>query len=227
MKIAAVIPIRFRDCCEPDGSPKRLLNGKPLWAITIEQALAARSLDKVIVALDDEAFLPHLEPWAGKIETVRRPEALSRKGVTTLDVLGFVAEKSADGGTGLDYFMLLEITHPLRPKGIIDQMVAAARQQKADSLITCHPVHYTFWRRNEQGRMGRIAGEGDRAEVALFQELTGIGSVFSSHALTGGDPFGGHVDVIPIERFWATIDVRDDDGLWLAEQYLKRTGATV
>ncbi|MEQ8195399.1 MAG: hypothetical protein RIB59_13010 [Rhodospirillales bacterium] len=221
MKIAAVIPIRFKDCCAPDGKPKRTLSGKPLWAITLDQALAAKTLDKVIVAYDDDAFLPHCEPWSGKIEALKRPEALSRKGVTTLDVLAFVAETRGDN----DYFMLLEITHPLRPKGIIDQMIAAAEAQKVDSLITCHPVHYTFWRRDEHGRMGRIAGTGDRAQVALFQELTGIGSVFSAEALRGDDPFGGHVDVVPIERFWAAIDVRDDDGLWLAEQYLKRTGA--
>ncbi len=222
MKFAAVIPIRYQDCCNTDGAPKRELSEKPLWAITIEQALAASSLDQVIVAYDDDAFLKNLDPWSGRIETVKRPKALSEKGVTTLDVLEHVAAALAENS--YDYFMLIEITHPLRPKGIIDQMIAATKEQKVDSLITCHPVHYNFWRRNEQGRMGRIAGTGDQAHVALYQELTGIGSVFSASALVKGDPFGGHVDVVPIERFWATIDVRDDDGLWLAEQYLKRTG---
>jgi len=220
VKVVGVVPIRYQDCCRADGSPAATLDGRPVWAHTLDQAVAARSLDRVIVAHDDDRFLAHLAPWADRVQTLYRPETLSRPGVTTLDVLAFVAEHLADAEP--DYLMLLEITHPLRPPGVIDQVVATLEGQPADALVTCRPVHYTFWRQNEHGVVQRIAGAGDRAQVRMYQELIGIGSLFRPAVLRAGDPFGGRVDMVPIDRFWATVDVRDADGLWLAERCLER-----
>ncbi len=222
MKVSAVIPIRYDDCFADDGTPRMLLAGHQLWEITLRQACRSAQLDKVVVAYDDERFIKHLTPPHGSIEQCLRPKILSSDKSTTIDVLAFVANWLDQKAISTDYLMLLEITHPLRPREIIDDLIKNAQSQESDSLITCHPVHYNFWRRGEAGQMNRISGAGENSEVALYEELTGICSLFRPHFLATNNPFGDQVDIIPIDRFWATIDVRDDDGRWLAEQYLER-----
>jgi len=227
MNVSAVIPIRYGDCFNEDGAPRMRLAGHELWEITLRQACEATSLDQVVVAYDDERFLGHLKPWDDQIITCLRPKTLSGDNSTTLDVLAFVAGWLSEQGIGADYLMLLEITHPLRPKGIIDDLVGSTGAQNADSLITSYPIHYNFWRRDEAGRMDRISGTGENAEIGLYEELTGICSMFRPRCLASDNPFGEQVDLVPIDRFWATIDVRDEDGCWLAEQYLKRLKITL
>lgn len=222
--VVAVIPIRYVDVCAQDGSPRFLLSGRTLWDITIARAVAAAGLSAVVVAYDDDRFLPALERWQGKVVPLKRPPELSLAPYTTMDVLAFVARSMGVQSQNPDFVMLLEITHPLRPKGIIDQVAAVPANGAVDSVVTCHPQHYNFWRREPDGVMKRIAGPGEVDGVAMYQELTGICSLFSPHWLGTETPFGEMVDVVPIDRFWAAIDVRDDDGLWLAQRYLERTG---
>lgn len=223
--IDAVLPLRYADCCHDDGTPRFMLQGRTLWDITLDQALAAEVPGKIIVAYDDPAFDTLLSDRGDPITRYQRPETLSESGVTTLDVLANVAAHFGEAGGGADYLMLLEITHPLRPRGIVDELSRAVLNDQPDSLITCHQVLYNFWRKGAEGGMERVRGAGEPGAAPLFQELIGIGSVFRSDLVQTANPFGDRVDVAPIDRFWATVDVRDEDGLWLAEKYLERVDA--
>ena len=228
MSVSAVIPLRYRDCCDQQGQPIFLLAGKTLWHITIGQALDCGHLQDVIVAYDDDRFLPHLEEWGDRIRLCKRPAALSESSKTNIDVLAFVASQDAAfSGVVSDYLILLEITHPLRPKGIISQVAHAAEELGANSLITCRRSHYNLWRRTNGQEMTRVISSGDASNVETYQELLGICSVFSSDCLGTENPFGDVVDIVPIDKFWATIDLRDADGLWLAEKYLERAAITL
>ncbi len=225
--VDAVIPIRARDCLKADGTPRFVLQGRTLWDITLGHALAADGLRAVIVAHDDETFATSLTNADPRLTKVRRPDRLSASGVTTVEVLRETARLRIELGLGADYYLLMEITHPLRPKALVSDLLTALATDRPDSLITCHPVHYNFWRRDADGATSRVVGEGDQVELAIFQELIGIGSLFRTETLLGDSPFGERVDIVPIDRFWATIDVRDEDGLWLAESYLQRIGTSV
>ena len=68
----------------------------------------------------------------------------------------------------------------------------------------------------------QIEGSGDNEKVKIYLELTGICSIFKTSLLASDKPFGDNIDMVPIERFWSTIDVRNEDGLWLAERYLEK-----
>lgn len=221
MNIDIVIPIRYVDNCDEEGRPRCLLQGKPLWAYTLEQAAAARGIRRIVVAYDDERFLQHLEAWQGRFTPHKRPPFLGLRGVTTLDVLAHVSQNTAPEAMP-EYWMLLEITHPLRPPGIIDRLVDAITAQPADSLVTVHPVHYNYWRRDESGQIVRISGSGDSADSELYQEVVGVCSLFRPQFLGSGNPFGDKVDMVPIRDFWSIVDARDADGLWLAEACLNR-----
>jgi hypothetical protein len=184
--------------------------------------MAAKTPRRIVAAYDDDRFVGLLAEWGDALARHRRPGELSRPGVTTLDVLAEAARSFDGAGNGPDYLLLMEITHPLRPKGIVDELIAVAAADRPDSLITCRPAHYNYWHRADDGPTTRIVGANEPNAGALFQEMIGIGSVFRKETLLSDNRFGDRVDMAPIDRFWATIDVRDPDGLWLAEKYLER-----
>lgn len=228
MSVVAVVPIRAADALSEDGKARFQLQGRALWDISLDQALNCKGLSRVVAAYDDDIMLGFLAPWESRgVTLLKRPRELSLKGKTTLDVLRWVMQGLTALGHDVRYGMLLETTHPLRPKGIIDQVAAAISQGESDSMITCHPVHYNFWRSRGDQPVARVPGSGEDVDVAMYQELLGICSAFSAKALAGENPFGERVDIVPIDRFWATIDVRDADGLWLAGTYLNHLGITL
>ena len=222
--IDIVIPVRQADCCDAGNAPLFTLQGRTLWDITLDQALEAECPRRVVIAHDDDRFADHVAARGDAVTLMKRPPELSGAGKTTLDVLAHIAETAPDGA---DYLMLLEMTHPLRPKGIIDELMRVVAADRPDSLITCHRADYNYWRGSADGAMERVIGSGETGGTALYQELTGIGSIFRADLLGGPNPFGEKVDMAPIDRFWATVDIRDEDGLSLAERYLERIGATL
>ncbi len=220
MNITAIIPIRFRDCCHDDGSPKYLLRNRPLWEWTYDQALEAAGLDNVIVAYDDDRFEAHIPQENENVSFFKRPQFLSKQGVTSLDVVAHVAKAEVPEMNASDYCMLLEITHPLRPAGLITRVIEIAAKNPADSLVTVVPEHYNYWKQ-EKGGARRIVGSGDDPGIEMYRELIGICSLFKTKGLLSGNPFGQYTDLIPIDRFWSTIDVRNEEQLWVAEKYLE------
>ncbi len=221
MNTAAVIPIRFADCCHDDGSPKLRLQDRPLWEWTFEQARQTKQLQTIIVAYDDERFAPHLEAQDARVLPFQRPPFLSGKGYTTLDVLVHVAKSRKEEDKAPDYYMLLEITHPLRPPGVLGEFIDLMQANPVDSLVTVRPVHYNFWKRDDSGTR-RIVGSGDDPVTDMYSELLGIGSLFRASCAGSDNPFGESSALAPIEGFWSRIDARNEMNLWLAEAYLKR-----
>ena len=56
--------------------------------------------------------------------------------------------------------------------------------------------------------------------MSMYQEMIGMGSLFRPALLKSADPYGLKVGIVPIKRLEGLVDARDEDGLWLAEQYL-------
>jgi CMP-N-acetylneuraminic acid synthetase len=220
MKVNALIPIRYSDCVTIDGEDIHKINGQPLWEITLEQALGSSEVNHVVVAYDNPEFITKVRKYSSHLTLIERPPHLSLKGVTTLDVLGYVA-KNISTTFCSDYWMLLEQSHPLRPQGIIDEMISMLRKQPADSLLTVYPAHYNFWVQQTSG-IERMESAEENTELRVYQEMLGIGSLFKHANLLVGNPLGENIDMMPIKNFWATIDIRDDDTAWLAEAYLAR-----
>lgn len=219
--VSAIIPIRYSDCFDTSGKAKKNLKGAPLWRFTFDSALACTEFTNVIVAYDDARFESELASYPG-FKRFLRPPNLSRSGVTVMDVMMFVANQFPKSFTTPDYLMLLEITHPLRPKNLLKQLVDAINANPVDSLVTTYPVSYNFWRQEENGSVERIEGHGDQPGVKFYQEMLGIGSMFSFRDLERSQPFGDSINLAPIGEFWATVDTRDADDLWLAEKLLER-----
>lgn len=126
----------------------KLLLGKPLVAWTIEQALASKYLDKVIVSTDDVEIAKVSKEYGAEVPFIRPPKLAtdSSKVVDTiLHALDFFDEKSLK----FDYLALLEPTSPLRKSSDIDKSIEKLidNENIAESLISVgeiileHPMY--------------------------------------------------------------------------------------
>jgi len=96
-----------------------------------------------------------------------------------------------------------------------------AGSSSADSLVTVLPIHYNIWKHDGNGAQ-RILGGSEDPDTRLYRELVGIGSLFRYSCLISDNPFGDATDLVPLNKVWAAMDVRDEDWLWLAEHYLQK-----
>ena len=115
----------------------KLLLGKPLIAWTIEQALASKYLDRVIVSTDDKEIAEISKKYGAEVPFMR-PKELARDDSTTSDVILHVLNWFESTGGKYDYLALLEPTSPLREEDDIDNGVIKLidNENKADSLIS-------------------------------------------------------------------------------------------
>lgn len=208
MKISSVIPVRFQDYYDEKNQLVFHYNNKPLWEHTIKSAIESKKMDHVIIAYDDDRIVPMLSCHGSNIEMVKRPDFLSLEGVTTLNVLQHVAAKISQR-SAVDYFMLLEISHPDRPKELLDRLIETAENTPADSHIIVKPIKYNYWVQNKELGSSRIVGGGENSNITIYQELLGIGSLFSQQTTLGTEPLGGEVNMIPVEGDWVDVDIRN------------------
>ncbi len=117
------------------GKHLRLLGGKPLLAWTVEAALAARRVARVIVTSDDPAILD-LAATLGA-ETLLRPAELARDDTPSDPVVVHAVQAA---GRGEAVVVLLQPTSPLRTAEDIDAALAHLEETGADAVVSvCAP----------------------------------------------------------------------------------------
>ncbi len=154
MQLLAIIPARGGS----KGIPRKNLYplaGKPLIAWTIHAALAATSLDRIVVSTDSEEIAAVARGLG--VEAMMRPAGLAQDKTPTLPVLQHVVATLAESGYRPDAVMTLQPTSPLRTADNIDEAAALFfRAPEADSLVSTVTVPHIFhplsvMRRDEDG----------------------------------------------------------------------------
>jgi CMP-N-acetylneuraminic acid synthetase len=121
------------------------LGGKPLVGWTIEAALAAKNLDRVILSTDDDEIaaigrsfgceVPFKRPEELATDTSHHPEVM-------IHAARFMAETLCDA---YDTIMCLQPTVPFRKAHHIDEAVDTFFEKGADSLIALKAQDYPPW----------------------------------------------------------------------------------
>ena len=151
----------------------RLLGGKPLLAWTIEAALAARRLGRVILSTEDEEIAAVGRAWGVEVPFMR-PTELAQDDTPTLPVVRHALETLALSGDIYDAVCLLQPTNPFRAPGLIDACIERFEKTSADTLVTVLPVppeynpHWVFFENPDGGL--RLA-TGEAAPIPRRQEL--------------------------------------------------------
>ena len=120
------------------GKNTRPLLGKPLMLWTIEQALAAPSIDAVYVSTDSEQMAA-LAVTAGASVLGLRPPELAGDRVSKVDVIQDLVARVVASGVEVDTVVDLDATSPLREIADIESAIALL-DEDCDVVITGCPA---------------------------------------------------------------------------------------
>jgi len=140
MNIVAIIPARGGSKSIPRKN-LALLNGKPLVAHSIEHALQAASVTRVIVSTEDDEIAVTAERFGAEVP-FRRPAALAADDILDLPVFLHALDwLETERGDTPDLLVHLRPTAPHRPPGSIDAAVQALQRcPEADSVRSVSPI---------------------------------------------------------------------------------------
>ena len=146
--MTAIIPARGGSKGLP-GKNIKMLCGKPLIAYTIECALNARNIDRVIVSTDDERIADVSKQFGAEIPFLR-PASLATDSSQAIDSYIYTIDRiSKEEGTAIDEFAVLLPTTPLRMSEDVDGAIDLFRKKGADSVVSYTPEeHPIYWHRH-------------------------------------------------------------------------------
>lgn len=224
----AIIPLRGSDP-EVTGGGAAFLGGKPLLSYTIEAAKASRWVSRTIVTTDD----PQVALLARKLgaETpFLRPVELTRPDVPLVRVLQHaLLWLEEHEGHRVDIVVLLEVTHPIRPKGLIDRVVEVLREEGLDSVFVAREERHEFWTFNSHGLLERVQPKEDIPREALrplYKEMGGMATAFRADLIRAAKRIGTRVGLVPLRDASSLIDLHDEDGFRIAQALVAKGDPT-
>lgn len=174
-KTVAIIPARGGSKGIPDKNIRDFA-GKPLIAWTIELALAARGVSRVIVSTDSERIAEIARQYGAEIPFLR-PAEISAAETPIEPVMAHAWEwLKANEGYSADALILLFPTNPLRQVQHIEESLDLFFSSGADSVLTVNesPAHYTpYWTlvRDEDGVVRYFGGKDIRSGYSRRQDF--------------------------------------------------------
>ena len=142
-KIIAIIPARGGS----KGLPRKniaMLNGKPLISYSIEAALKADLVSRVIVSTED-AEIAEISSKYGS-EVMNRPVELAQDDTPTISVVQQVLHQLEDDRYHAEVVVLLQPTTPLRTTEDIDSAVGLFLSCNCQSVVSiCEMEHSPYW----------------------------------------------------------------------------------
>lgn len=225
-EVLAVIPARSGSKGLP-GKNVREVAGKPLLVWSIEQALAAASVTRVVVSTDSEEY-GDLASGAGA-QVVIRPEELATDETPLDAVVVSVLHALKDREDYEPRFVVtLQPTCPVRPPWLIDRCVEVLLSADWDVVLTArrNPItwhidsagHYRSRQRQRVGSALPNRQDFPRSAVDYPED----GSVFVARAhelLRSGDRRAGRVGICCTGQW--SIDIDSEADLLTAEALLK------
>lgn len=138
-RILALIPARGGS----KGIPRknlRMLAGKPLIAWSIEQALASKYIDRLLVSTEDEEIAQVSKEWGAEVPFMRPMEHATDTSPVAGAILHAMHSLQSAGDT-YDVVMLIECTSPVRYPGDLDNVIATLVDAlDAESVVGMVPL---------------------------------------------------------------------------------------
>ena len=218
-KILAIIPARGGSKGIPGKNIKEL-NGKPLMAYTIEEALKCPEIDRVVVSTDSKENAQVAEKYGAEVPFMR-PAQLAADTSKTIDAVWDVLDRLEED---YEYVVLLQPTSPLRLAeditGAIQKAVENGKDVVSVSKVQDPPV--LMRQMDENGELTPLLTEGStvrRQDMKPWYRVNGSVYVNKVERLTkttslNDNPAGYE---IPRER---SLDIDEPEDFELASYYL-------
>ena len=210
-RIVAIIPARGGSKGIPRKNIK-LLNGRPLIAWSIEDALNAGPVQEVYVSTDDQEIAGIAQQWGAR--AIMRPPQLSTDTSSSEEALLHALDQIDSGPTPVDIVVFLQATSPLRTSRHVEEALGRFRETGADSLLSVCPSHVFLWeQRNGWGAPLNYdyRHRPMRQQMAQFRE-NGSLYIFTPKVLREtGSRLGGNIALYPMpEACCVDIDTAAD-----------------
>lgn len=145
----AIIPARGGSKSIPRKNV-RLLAGKPLIAWSIEHALAAPEVGRVIVSTDDEEIAEIAREFGAEVPFMRPPEFSTDEAATDPVLLHAIDYLADTENYHPDAVILLQPTSPSRSPGALSRAVVQYLEEEAECLLSTFEIHPFLWRNPEK-----------------------------------------------------------------------------
>jgi len=207
--VLAIIPARGGS----KGLPRKNvlpLGGKPLVAHSIETALRAASINRVVVTTDDDVIASIAAAYSG-VDVVRRPADLATDRADLGNVLEHAQEMLAERNIFASHVAVLLPTHPFRTPGLVD-FLTGKLLQGFSTVLTVRRITAAPWRNLvlNDGVLAQLKDEHGREiffrSYGLFSGYTpGVASRCYCHEIT---------------NFAECVDIDEPSDFALAERVL-------
>lgn len=210
MKITAFIFARGGSKGVP-GKNIRRLAGKPLIAWSIEQALAVKRVERVLVSTDSEEIAAVAREYGAEVPFIR-PAELARddspEWLAWRHGLNFLKES---GGSYPDALIVVPATAPLREVGDLERCLDEYEKGEVDIVITVTDAHrspyFNMVRVNDDGTVCLVIPPGGavvrRQDGPIVYDMTTVAYVAKPEfVMTRNGIFEGKVRSVhvPVER---------------------------
>lgn len=213
-RVLAVIPARGGSREIPRKN-LRLLNGRPLLAYQIENALQSQHVTDVVVTSEDSLILDYA---AGLGVSVRqRPAALAEDAVT-LDPVVFDAVEFMEDRTGkrYDVVVTLQPTSPLLTVKTLDRAFRTFLDDGPGTLIPVVDATHLYWKEREGTVVPDYRERANRQWLPRTYRETGAFLLTRREHVTRNSRMGEEVSVFPVDGAEASdIDTQMD---WIAAE---------
>lgn len=188
------------------------IQGRSSLERTLDAAVADLPDSDVVVTTDDARIREMADAFGGRVV------AHARSAESYVAALAEVARSH-----GADIVVVLEPTHPFRPKGLIRRTADnLAARDHLDSVVCVRRFTANLWRRTADGEILALSEGGDGRDAVYFQEMVGLALAARPHLFEDGRRLGDAVGFEVVDQTWALVDVRDDTGFAVAEALATR-----
>ena len=116
------------------------INGKPLIAYTIEEALKSSYIDDYIVSTDDQEIKIVAEKYKANVPFLRPSELSEDQSSSSSALIHAVNFMEEHNSCKYDFIIELMCTNPLKNRFDIDSIIEKAHSTNAESVIAVHKL---------------------------------------------------------------------------------------
>lgn len=221
MKNLAIIPARSGSKGLPDKNIK-LLEGKPLIAHSIDQAVRSDIFDEIMVSTDSDIYADIAVKFGASVPFLRSPET-SGDTAGSWDVVREVIDNYKKMNRHFDTFCLLQPTSPLRTAEDIINAYELYKEKATVAVISvCKMEHSPLWcntlpQNGSLSEFKRISSDLRRQEIETYYRLNGAIYIASIDQFLLDDNLyreGSFAYIMPRDR---SVDIDTEEDFKYAE----------
>jgi CMP-N-acetylneuraminic acid synthetase len=207
LDIVSFIPVRQRADAGVDADAD-----EELIEETVQTTQAAEHVDNTFITTDSEEVAANTAQLDAT-EAILRPPELSVHAVDVVSVYKYTLEQLEESGRYPDLVVTLDITHPFRPPGFLDDVIEYLTTNGYDTVVPVYPESRPTWIDEDTGikRLNKGSQRSNRVPVQIG--LFSLGTVMYPHVLRRRDRLSGDLGLYEIENPLATIEIRSREDL--------------